>query len=222
MIYLILIKLQENVIDGLELVEKIDSLYNSAWNKLVIVGSIAFGIIGIVMPILLQWYQRKILSANEDKLKAIILNEAKNIKNNLKVEVQELIEKKLEQYEDKIEIINASSRAKTFHLQANSSVQLNRYKDAYSDYINAGFNYHESDDFLNLRRVLKNIHVVCIPKLCTQDIEDIKISHDNDIEELLTTLEEEKEYGYFTDLINEIKFSLSKIPEVRIEKDNPT
>lgn len=222
MIYLILIKLQEKVIDGLELVEKIDSFYNSAWNKLVIVGSIAFGIIGIVMPILLQWYQRKVLSANEDKLKAIILNESKNIENKLMDEVQQLIDEKLEQYEEKIEKINASSRAKTFHLQANSNVEFNRYKDAYTDYISAGFNYHESDDFLNLRRVLKNIQVVCIPKLCTQDVEDIKISHNNDIEELLTTLEEEKEYGYFTDLINEIRYSLSKIPEDRVEKDNPT
>ena len=51
--------------ETIDLVNKVDSFYNSAWDKLIIVGSLAFGIVGIVVPFIIQWYQKRTLELKD-------------------------------------------------------------------------------------------------------------------------------------------------------------
>jgi LPS O-antigen subunit length determinant protein (WzzB/FepE family) len=65
-----IVKTVEKTTDNsIDLINKVDSFYNSAWDKLIIVGSIAFAIIGILVPYVIQWYQKKTLKISEELLK---------------------------------------------------------------------------------------------------------------------------------------------------------
>ena len=58
--------------DTLEIINRIDQFYDSAWDKLIIIGTISFGIVGIVVPLIIQWYQKKSLKLSEENLKTEI------------------------------------------------------------------------------------------------------------------------------------------------------
>ena len=58
--------------NGLDILEKVDTFYNNAWNKLIIVGSVAITIVGIVVPLIIQWYQKRTLKLSEELLKKSI------------------------------------------------------------------------------------------------------------------------------------------------------
>ncbi len=65
--------------DIIDLVTKVDSFYNNAWQKLIIVGTVAFAIIGIALPLIIQWYQKKALSLSEELLKKEIESQVQQI-----------------------------------------------------------------------------------------------------------------------------------------------
>ena len=53
--------------NGIELINKVDSFYNSAWDKLIIIGTFSFAIIGILVPFIIQWYQKQTLKTSHDQ-----------------------------------------------------------------------------------------------------------------------------------------------------------
>jgi hypothetical protein len=52
----------------IELINKVDSFYNSAWSKLTVTVTLLFIIVGIVIPLIIQWYQKKQLKLSEENL----------------------------------------------------------------------------------------------------------------------------------------------------------
>ena len=209
---------QELGVNSLDVLEKVDYFYNSAWNKLVLIGSISFAIVGIVVPLLIQWYQKKVLVLSENKLKAEIKSETSKIEKRIKESVQTELEEKIKDYEKKIESLNASSNAKAFHLQANSSFERGEYQSALADYITASFDYLKADDFSNLQTTLRIICDNCLQHLSSEEINDIKIFHGEDLDKLLEELDEKDNNGTLTQQIRWIKLKLSKLPPKKEEK----
>lgn len=71
--------IQDNADRSIDLIDKVDNFYNNAWNKLILFGSILFAIVGVFIPLVIQWYQKRTLKLSEETLK-------NNLKKELKTE----------------------------------------------------------------------------------------------------------------------------------------
>lgn len=212
--------IEQNTVSGIELINNVDSFYNSAWDKLIIVGSVAFGVIGILVPFVIQWYQKKTLKISEELLKKEIESQNTKIKAELLEDINQTLNERIEVFEKKIEKLNASTNAKAFHLQGNSQLDEGFISGALSDYITASHDYLICEDFSNLQTVLRLILNDCIDKLSTEEINDLKISDNCDLEELLNEISETEDKGMFSSIVRDIRFKLSKLPKT--VKDKPT
>ena len=115
---------------SLDLISKIDTFYNNAWTKLIVTVTILFTIVGIVIPLIIQYYQKRELKLGEEKLKA----EIESIEIRLKSEIKQETESTLEILTKKINMleveINAKVSARTNHLQAMIEVGKNNFTRA--------------------------------------------------------------------------------------------
>ena len=214
------IKTIENISDnGIDLITKVDSFYNSAWDKLIIVVTLSFAIIGILIPFVIQWYQKKTLNISESLLKKEIEAQTIKIKEELLAEIKEELTEKLIVFEKNIEKIKASSDGKSFHIQGNMQFKNGLIRDALGDFIAAAGFYLVGEDYLNLQTVMKSISETYIPELSIEEIEDLKILRNSDLDSLLSSISEKDEKNVFTNVIREIRIKLSKLPKTIMEKD---
>jgi hypothetical protein len=205
--------------DSIDLISKVDSFYNNAWDKLIIIGSVAFAIVGIVVPLVIQWYQKKTLKLSEELLKKEMEAQIGKIKDDIIGEITDKMETKIKDYEVKINRLNASTNAKAFHLQGNLSLDKELYQSALGDYITAGFDYLMCDDYQNLQTVLNLIATNCIPNLSIEEIDDLKTMTGNDLVALIEELESKDNNGALTRIIRDIKLKQQKAPKTI--KDKP-
>ena len=106
--------IQKNQIQSIDLVQKVDDFYNNAWTKLIIVISVGFTVVGIIVPLFIQWFQKRSLQASENLLKKEISDNAKKIKEELLAELITKIDDKYKVYEKEIKVTRASANAKLF------------------------------------------------------------------------------------------------------------
>ncbi len=198
---------QVNTNNSIDLIQKVDSFYNNAWDKLIIFGSVIFAIVGIAVPIAIQWYQKKTLKLSEDQLKNKIISD-----------LSTKIEEKFNEYEKKIKLLIASAEAKPFLLQGKLNLEKNYYQTALSEFIAASSGFIEGDDYQKLQEALKLILNDCLPNLSLEEINDLKIANDSDLNLFLSQLKEKDNKGIFTTTIQEIKLKLTKIPKTIKEK----
>jgi hypothetical protein len=204
--------------NGIELINKVDSFYNSAWDKLIIIGTFSFAIIGILVPFIIQWYQKQTLKTSENLLKKEIETQILKIKFEILAEITIAFEEKLNVFENKIEQFNASSTARTFHLQGNGQLNNGLIKEALADYITAAQNYSICEDFINLQNMLKAILDNCLHKLSKEEIEDLKISHNRSLEKMLDIISSKDDKKVFNIIIRDIRYKLSKLPKTIKDK----
>ena len=213
------IKIVEKTTDnGLELINKVDSFYNSAWDKLILVGSVAFGVIGILVPFVIQWYQKKSLKISEELMKKEMENQTLKLKSELLDDINKTLEERIKIFEEKIEKLNASTNAKTFHLQGNGNLKSGDMLNAIADYITCAEDYIICEDYSNLQTILRLILNDCLPNLSIEEIEDLKISHNCHLDTLLDNLTNIEDKGAFSQKIREIKLKLSKLPKTIKDK----
>ncbi len=204
-----------------ELISHVDSFYNSAWDKLVIVGSLAFAVIGLLVPFAIQWYQKRSLKISEELLKKDVENQMLKLKADLLVEINSALEEKIKIFDHKIEKLNANSDAKTHHIQGNGLLDDSCFSEALSDFIIAAEGYLFCEDFVNLQTVLEMIVDSCLPALSIEEIDDLKVSHNSDLDSLLSNLDEKDEKGTFRTRIRQIRLALTKLPKTINEKRKP-
>ncbi|WP_214073732.1 hypothetical protein [Mucilaginibacter sp. dw_454] len=104
--------------DSLDLMNKMDSFYNNAWNKLIFF----FSVIGIGVPIAVQWYQKKQLKLSKDQLYSEIEADRKIAEIALKEFFNKSIDDAKVELKQEIgkekEYLSNSSDGAAFHLQA--------------------------------------------------------------------------------------------------------
>jgi hypothetical protein len=198
----------------IDLVDKVDSFYNNAWGKLIIVGAVAFGIIGIIVPFVIQWYQKRTLKVSEELLKKDIESKVSKMKSGILVELAPQIEQEFTKYEKKIKILNA----KTFLIQGKLNLEKNYYHPALSNFIAASFSFIVSDDYHNLQHTLNLILKECLPYLSQEEITDLKISNDSNLDLLLKEIKESDDKGVFITIIQDIQLRITKLPITIKEK----
>ena len=83
--------------------------------------------------------------------------EIEKAKLKITEEVEDEIERKLAEYEKKIDKLNASIDASIFHLQANAQIEKGDKIEGFSDYITAAHGYLICEDYINLQRILNSL-----------------------------------------------------------------
>ena len=210
---LVTILIQTDPSQQVDLIQKIDSLYNNAWNKLVIVGSVAFAIVGIIVPLVIQWYQRRTLKLSEELMKKEIADNAEEKKGEIIKVISEEIEAKFESYEKQLKMANASSNAKIFFAQGKFNLEKNYYPVALNEFITASYSCIECEDYQTLQKLLQAILNECLPNLSIEEINDLKVANVGDLNSFLEHLTKVDDRDIFQETIGDIKVKMTKLPK---------
>lgn len=204
-LYSMIKAIQDNTDKSIDLIEKVDNFYNNAWSKLVLFGSVLFVIVGVFIPLVIQWYQNRTLKLSEETLKNHL---KKELKNELLVE----IEKQFSENEKKLKTLNASANAKILFSQAKFSVEKNSYKGALGEVVTASISSLECNDFRTLQELLDFLLNSCLPYLSIEEINDLKTANVCDLHFFLDELTKKDDRAMFQTKIGDIKVKISKLP----------
>lgn len=217
LIYL-LDNIQNNQEQSIDLIYKIDSFYNNAWNKLVIIITIVFTIVGVIIPIFIQWLQKKSLKTSEELLKREIKDKTDSVREELKRELIIEIEAKFENYKNEIKITRASANAKLYLAEGKVKLSMNYYDKALNDFVTASLNCIESNNYPTLSDALKIISEDCLPYLSIEEIDDLKTRYNCDFDLFIADLTKHDDRLYFREIIGEMRVKMSKLPRTIREK----
>lgn len=149
--------------DSMDLLNKMDGFYNNAWTKLIIFITIAFTIVGLIVPALIQWYQKNQLTLSEEKLKAEIKAEiSKAIADTQKI-IKENLDKEVKQ-------LHAEIRGFGYQFQADLYRESEKYPNAVRDYVRAIKEYLESENIPRAFSILDRLKSTI--KKCSKNILD--------------------------------------------------
>lgn len=196
----------------IDLIQKIDSFYSNAWDKLILFGSIAFGLAGVVIPIVIQWFQRRTIKLSEELLKNEITKSADEIKKELLNDLSEKIDQKLEHFEQHINHTNASANAKIFFAQGKFNLEKNYYPVALNELITASYSCIECKDYQTLQKVLQSMSNDCVPYLSKEEIKDLKVANVSDLSSFLEDLTKADDKSIFHEIIGQLKVKITKLP----------
>ena len=140
-------------VDNIDYLNQIDSFYNSAWDKLVLTGSIVIGLVGIVVPILIQFWQQRNLETQERNLKGEIETQIAKAKEELKVMIEDLIKKEVDSLGIKQQESFDNIEGKLLQTQGNLFYDKDN-KSALHSYIRAARQYLKGNNGALLVRML--------------------------------------------------------------------
>lgn len=198
--------IQNLFIKQVDIVQKVDDFYNNAWDKLLVFGSVLFAVVGIIVPIVIQWYQKQTLKISEVSLK-------EDLKNTLKEELQVLIESQFQKNEARLKLLNDSANAKILTAQAKFNVERNFYKSAIGEIVDAANFSLECNDFKNIQELLELLSQKCLPNLSVEELNDLKIAGICDLNQFLDILKNKDDRTMFQTKIGEIKVQITKLPK---------
>ena len=216
--------------DVIDIIQKVDAFYNSSWIHLMYIVVIMFGMVGIVVPLFIQWIQTKTLKKEKEEIKATLASEI-NIKLKDQIDLEsnnqkEIIQSHFKEHETKIEQLTEmlknelkSNIEKTrldfekkindvfggvFHVQGNMLIAREMYKDATDSFIIAGIYYCQCETEENLVRTIASLKNSCIPRLNKKLIEDDPLFQ-KQFDKLIKKINDINRGGRYTDDINQLK-----------------
>lgn len=205
-----------NKSDTLEILSKVNEFYNSAWDKLLVFGAI----IGIIVPSVISYYQKKALTANENGLETKLNQKTKELFSTLEKDLNAKFEKKILDFkaeiERKVEKINENANASIFHIQANNYFEKGWHLMAVRDFLYAIESYAMIDDHTNVKATLTGISS-CFDNLKKEDIKHLENIDYVEIIKILDKVDKKNIGGAFSREIKGIKSKYYKIEE---EADN--
>ena len=228
--------------DMLTVLQYVDHFYATSWNHLIICGSVAVGIVGVVIPILVQIYQGRTIRHERSQIREAIVVE-------VSAQVHDLMEKEKALLEDKITAATQSleqrlardradleggvrkteaelrkgiarARGAVYHVQTNALVKEQIYVAALLSAIDGLNNLIDADDHYNVRRLLVVITKTCLPKMIKAQLdemeEDKKAFHS-----VMSRIEEWDVSGDFTDAVRGAKRAFNaaceRVPAAKTE-----
>lgn len=197
--------------DTLKILESVDQFYSNAFTNLLTITVAALAFVGILVPVLVTLYQRRLYKVDQ-----------KGISDALRAELAQITDKALEKvkagyieneakFEDSIRALETkfekklnAAHGKSMHLQGNLSLENKRYGTALESLVSCAGFYIRGEDEANLTRVLRILRDDCIPLLNKQNIGDVA-EQELDIESMLKSLEKINTNGRYDDDIRNIR-----------------
>lgn len=143
--------------EALEIVHHVESWYDSAWIKLMVVLSLGFGVIGILLP----YFQMRRESGQEEKIR---LSLSKELTKDLTISITEKIKSEYEEELSEIKKNIDGIYGITYDIRGRLSVDAKDYVSGLSDCLHAANHFIRADDNFNVGGALDNI-LICIPNM---------------------------------------------------------
>jgi uncharacterized membrane-anchored protein YhcB (DUF1043 family) len=195
-----------------DMIYKIDAFYNAAWTKLIWFVTITFTVVGIIVPIVMNYlinqYQKKALELSEAAMIKVIRDEIKLAEAAILVKAQEDYAKQVELLKEQIAIDNYKSYARTMAVQSN--VLLEKFPgEAFATAIRSAYYYFKANCISEAVGML-NHHIVTFKTLTLEvyaiGIKSSKVDIDVMIAEMLDSKSDD-----FRLLVKDYKSNIDKL-----------
>ncbi|WDO11554.1 hypothetical protein MH928_09435 [Flavobacterium sp. WW92] len=190
----------------IDILNQVNEFYNSAWEKLLVVGTIALTIVGIIAPIMMQWYQKRTLKLSEEHLREVLRKEIESSKIQLKEEIEALVNEKFKKSKNslkrKSKILYNNSEGGLYFIQANNQMDDKKYYQATLSYGTAIDYYRKAKNFVSIQDILPYL-VDCLKKIKKTDINELKKVDNVDLDKILTKVLNTDKYGVVRNAILE-------------------
>jgi hypothetical protein len=154
----------------LEVITHINEFYDSAWQKLIIAGALLIGIVGILVPLIIQFYQKKLIDSKQLELKQHI----NAVIYEKQIELASLINQTISENANKFKIQQDKDlnklTAKIHHMHGLFFAHQKLYARAIQDYCIAINFFQIAGDFINVQNSIENIITDCIPYLSHNEL----------------------------------------------------
>jgi hypothetical protein len=197
---------------AIDVMSKIGSFYNYAWNTLIAVVTISFAITGIVIPLLYAWYRRSSDSARTKEILDRLQDESMRIQEKVVAESKKIISKDLDERDRKVFKAIKVAESRVFHVQGNMMLRDKNYIGAFESFLAAAQHQTSFGDNFNLRRIIPILIGKVFPNLIRTDITpEINLKFDKWIASLK---EKDSELDcVFSDDISKLKIQFEKARE---------
>ncbi|MEQ9905049.1 hypothetical protein [Pectobacterium aroidearum] len=173
--------------DALEILEKVDSFYSKSFYNLLMLIIAMIGIVGVIIPLVISFYQTRTLKNQNANLKRNIDDEfsikLSDLKDSiydynkgemlrLENDVKNMMIKIERDYKIEIENLRAESLARINNTIAGTCLVNKHYKTSAKYYFQAGLNYIKYKNHYSLRHVIQNLMKKVIPNLLPNDSDE--------------------------------------------------
>lgn len=199
-----LITISQNLSENINLINQVNDFYDQAWGKLVLTGTIALGIIGIIVPSLVQWYQNKKMIIRESELENKFKKYAEQINTENEVKFNTILNSSIDalrvENDFNLKQIENLADGYAFFVQAAKLLSEKNYELALLYYIRACNHLIKAKRFRDAHSASKNILMV-FDKLIEQKTPMNKhtIKHFDD---LLSTIINHNDKEHFANFIS--------------------
>ncbi len=194
-------------LDSLSLLNKVDSFYNNAWLKLMVFVTFLLTFVGIVIPFLVQWVQRRFFVLREDRIRG----DLKKYCDDLSAKIGNDIDEKIKKIRKEITKELNGANAGVYHVQGNYFMSQNNYVAATESSLDSILYYLGTDDQANTQKAF-NMLLTCLPKDYKEDIE--KLEHDGyKFDSIIKQIDEANNDGRYSNYLRDIKKELSAVKQ---------
>lgn len=196
--------------DSLKILETVNNFYSQSFNQLIIITAAVLTFAGVVLPILITIYQKRLFKLEHDAIESSL---TQKMKDELELAIK-AIESEYDQKEKAFEIqMNDlkeelhreidTAKGGISHVQGCNSFDQSDWINAFESFIGASKSYIKAEDNLNLRRVISMISENCLPNLNVDDIEQHSDTFEN-FEKVIETLTTYDNNGIFSDQLKSL------------------
>lgn len=174
-----IISAQRQQLNTLDYINKVDSFYNNAWTKLAIV----FGLVGVLIPLVINYIQLKKNEADKEIIKSAL-------KTELKSEIDEYLQ-------NEISKIQHASEGVSYQIQSDILFDKQKFRESFGGTVNAMTCYLIGEDYCNYMNAMEDLYIR-FKEVTKADIESICIEYSEyyDINSLIKRMEDAKDDKY--------------------------
>ena len=206
--------------DSTTVFEQMHSFYSESFTNLMYLTIAILTIIGIVMPLIIQWIQTRNFKIERETLEGIIQNNVDNIKEEMielvnkkfteeKVSLKMLFEEKSKKINDELKQLDCNSKGNAFFLQASIDTGDESFGKAALNYFVSANYFLKSGDSQNAQNAISNALEFCLSKLNNDKDNDIS-EIETEIDRTLKLLGDNNSNSVNSNLIKDIKKALKE------------
>lgn len=198
------------LLDPIEIISHVTSFYETAWSHLLWFIGVTGAIVGIMVPIGIQIYQRRLFRVEEAKIRRELGDQIRaDLEQQMKTKFADeskRIDEKLTELTESMKQAVANSDGRAFFLQGRMLLDKKQPAGAARSFTTAALSYLRGNDQSNLQKALTQLET-CLKSVKTDTLE--KLGHRPLIEKLIVELKENDEAGRYTNYIDRLTIRLN-------------
>jgi len=203
-------------ISGVELLQRVASFYEDAWAILLVLVIIFLTFVGVIIPIMIRWYQQRTFRIEGESLKQEIKKQVEEIRASLSTELSAEMAVKEKQRQTQLDSRMAEMKGSldkqargiqggVFFVQGRANLAQRWYALGLQSFLSSAKDFVESEEEENLQSVLELIIDQVLPNLTKETINDPQLELVTDFDQLIPILEKINERGRYTNSIRKLK-----------------